>query len=68
MTDPKTESEILFTYVKEMYGNKLTEQQLQEVKGGVEKIVEASLELRKVKLENSDEPFSMFIPYRGGRR
>jgi hypothetical protein len=63
MSDPKNESEILFTLVKQKYGDRLSEEQLIEVKSNVEKIVETAIELREVKLDNSDEPFSVFIPY-----
>ncbi|MCW4048814.1 MAG: hypothetical protein NWE89_03670 [Candidatus Bathyarchaeota archaeon] len=65
MKDSNTEAETLFKLVEQKYGDKLTEEELEEVKKGVERIVEASMELRKVKLENGDEPFSIFKPYRG---
>ena len=58
------ESETLFSLVKEKYRDKITEEELDEVKKGVERIVETSMELRKVELGNWDEPFSVFKPYR----
>jgi hypothetical protein len=58
------EAETLFSLVKEKYGDKITEEELEEVKKAVERIVETSLELRKVELGNWDEPFSVFKPYR----
>ncbi|MBN2334196.1 hypothetical protein JXL21_01465 [Candidatus Bathyarchaeota archaeon] len=63
--DSKTaEAEKLFTLVKERYGDKLTEEELEEVRKNVERIVETSMELRAVELGNWDEPFSVFKPYR----
>ena len=58
------EAETLFSLVKEKYGDKITEEELDEVKKAVERIVETSMELRKVELGNWDEPFSVFKPYR----
>jgi len=58
------EAETLFSLVKEKYGDKITEEELDEVKKAVERIVETSKELRKVELGNWDEPFSVFKPYR----
>jgi len=58
------EAETLFSLVKEKYGDKITEEEFDEVKKAVERIVETSMELRKVELGNWDEPFSVFKPYR----
>jgi hypothetical protein len=58
------EAETLFRLVKEKYGDKIKEDELEEVKKTVERIVETSMELRKVELGNWDEPFSVFKPYR----
>jgi hypothetical protein len=58
------EAETLFSLVKEKYGDKIKEDELDEVKKAVERIVETSMELRKVELGNWDEPFSVFKPYR----
>ena len=58
------EAEILFSLVKEKYGDKITDEELDEVKKAVERIVETSMELRKMELDNWDEPFSVFKPYR----
>ena len=58
------EAETLFSLVKEKYGDKITEEELDEVKKAVERIVETSMELRKVEMGNWDEPFSVFKPYR----
>jgi hypothetical protein len=58
------EAETLFSLVKEKYGDKIAPEELEEVKKAVEKIVETSMELRKVELGNWDEPFTVFKPYR----
>jgi len=58
------EAETLFSLVKKKYGDKIAPEELEEVKKGVERIVETSMELRKVELGNWDEPFSVFKPYR----
>ena len=58
------EAETLFSLVKEKYGDKIAPEELEEVKKAIERIVETSMELRKVELGNWDEPFSVFKPYR----
>jgi hypothetical protein len=62
--DKDFESEILFNLIKENYGCRLNEEQLENIKNNVKKIVQTSKELRKEKLGNWDEPFSVFIPFR----
>ena len=58
------EAEALFQMVSDRYGGRLDAEQLEEVKKGVEAIAEAAQALRAVKLENGDEPLSIFTPYR----
>lgn len=58
------ESKILFKMVQNRYGERLNPEELEEVRKGVEKITETAEALRSVKLENRDEPFSVFKPYR----
>ena len=53
-----------FNIVKRLYGDRLTAEELDEVSKGVVGIVEAAESMRAVKLENGDEPFSVFVPYR----
>lgn len=60
------ESETLFKLVIDQYGDRLTPEELEEVKKGVERIMETAKALREVKLENWDEPFSIFKPFRKG--
>jgi hypothetical protein len=65
MSNESGESEHLFNIIKERYGERLSDDELAEVKKGVEKIVEAAEKLREIRLENGDEPFFVFRPYRG---
>ncbi len=60
------EFEYLFGLVKELYGDRLGPEELEEVRKGVERIVETSEKLRAVRLGNWDEPFFVFRPYRKG--
>ena len=62
----KREAELMFDVVRERYGDRLDDEQLEEVRKGVEDIFEAAQTLREIKLENGDEPFSMFVPFRKG--
>jgi hypothetical protein len=66
MSSESTDKEVdeRFSIVKRLYGDRLTTEQLDEVRKGVVGIVEAAEALRAVKLENGDEPFSVFVPYR----
>jgi len=59
------ESEHLFSIIKERYGDRLTEEQLDDVRLGINRLTEAAKALRKIRLENWDEPFSVFRPYEG---
>ena len=68
MSSSEDESEILFQLVKKNYGNRLSEDELNEVRSNVEKIVETAMELRKIKLDNSDEPFTVFTPFTRAKR
>ncbi len=57
------ESDILFKLVEEKYGDRLTPEELEKVKKGVERVTETARALREVKIENWDEPFIVFRPY-----
>jgi hypothetical protein len=50
--------------VLDRFGDRLTEQQRIEVKKSVEIIVDNTVKMREIRLENSDEPFTVFIPFR----
>ena len=67
MSESKTENpeaETLFQMISDRYGDRLDAEQLEGVRKGVETIAEAAQALRDVKLENGDEPLSIFTPYR----
>ena len=64
-TNPfESDSQFLFDMLKHRYGERLNPEEFAEVKKGVENIQKAADKLRSVKLENSDEPFALFIPHR----
>ena len=65
MSKENKESEHLFEIIRERYGERLSEEELVEVKKGVDRIVEAAEKLREIRLKNGDEPFFVFRPYRG---
>ena len=60
------EAEFLFEMVKDRYGNRLSAEELEEVRKGVLGLVKTAEVLRSVKLGNSTEPFSIFKPYKKG--
>ena len=64
----KREADALFDMLKQRYGHWLVPEELEEVRKGVEGIVEAAEALRAVKLGSNDEPFLLFAPYRNEGR
>ena len=64
MTDSDKETSILMELVKERYGERLTEEQLENVENSLKRVMEAGKALRDTPLENSDEPYNVFKPYR----
>ena len=58
------DTKFLFDMVSRRYGERLTPAELEEVNKGIESIRKMADRLRSVKLENSDEPFALFVPYR----
>ncbi len=60
----ESDGQCLFDMLKRRYDERLNPEELAEVKKGVEAIQQAADKLRAVKLENSDEPLALFIPYR----
>ena len=59
-----SDMEYMFNIVKRRFGDRLTAEELGEVEKMVEGIEKMTASLRAVKLTNSDEPFSRFVPYR----
>lgn len=66
MTD--SEKDHMFKRVKELYGDKLTEEQLAAIEASLDPMISVLEQLRSVPLENSDEPYSVFKPYRKDRQ
>ncbi len=54
------ESEKLYSIVESSFRNQLSPDELKEVKKNLQLIMEASKELRRVKLRNWDEPYFIF--------
>jgi Asp-tRNA(Asn)/Glu-tRNA(Gln) amidotransferase C subunit len=66
MTD--SEKDHIFKRVKELYGDKLTDEQLAAIEASLDPMISVLEQLRSVPLENSDEPYSVFKPYRKDRK
>ena len=67
MSEPATpdpEADALFEIVRQRYGDRLTPEQLDEVRQIVQAQVEAARALRAMRLTNADEPMQPFAPYR----
>ena len=59
-----SDSKGMFQIIKDRYGDRLAPAEVEEVKKGVERVVELGEELRAFKLENGDQPYPSFDPYR----
>ncbi len=57
-------SDEMFQMVRRRYGQNLTKEELEQVQKGIEGIVSAAEAMKAVELKNSDEPHSLFVPYR----
>jgi hypothetical protein len=65
MSDPgaaRSEAEVLFALVRDRYGSRLTPEELETVRAGVNAIVDAARALRAVRLDNSDGPLLPLPP------
>ncbi|MDP2901476.1 MAG: hypothetical protein Q8O47_10990 [Candidatus Bathyarchaeota archaeon] len=61
----KKEADTLFELVKEKYGDRVTADELDEMRKGLDAILSAATAMRAVKLENGDEPYQFFKPSQG---
>ena len=59
------ELESLYNIIRDRFGNRLTLDELEQVKKDLQTISEAAKTLRAVKLSNGDQPFFIFKPYKG---
>jgi len=66
MTD--SEKDHMYRRVKELYGSRLTEDQLAAIKTSLDPMIKVLEQLRSIPLLNSDEPYSVFKPYRKDRQ
>ena len=57
----------MFERIKVLYGDRLDEEQLAAVEASLDPMMTVLEQIRGVPLENSDEPFSVFKPYRKDR-
>ena len=64
MTDSGEETSILLDLVRKRYGDRLTDDQIAEVEKQLKKNLETAEKLRLVELENGDEPYNVFKPFR----
>ena len=54
----------MFERVKTLYGDRLDEEQLAAVEASLDPMITVLEQLRSIPLENSDEPYNVFKPYR----
>ena len=59
-----SEVERLFALIADRYGARLTPAELDEVRRGVEAVVNGARALRAMRLGNTDEPMQPFSPFR----
>jgi len=58
----KPEAEILFTLIETRYGDRVTPDELEEMRKSLNAILDGATAMRAIKLENSDEPHQFFKP------
>ena len=61
-TAPDPETDTLFEIVRQRYGARLTEEQVDALRKIVRAQVDMARALRAVRLTNADEPFQQFSP------
>ncbi len=62
----ETEIELRLALLRHWYGDLLSEEQWVDVREGVrEELVEVADAIRSIELGYDDEPFPLFVPYRG---
>lgn len=67
MFNSKTEKELMFESIKKLYGDRLDKEQLAAIEATLDPMISVIEEIRGIPLENSDEPYSVFKPYRKDR-
>jgi hypothetical protein len=66
MSDKRGDNEaaILLELIKHRHGHRLDPGQLDDLREAVDGVARAAESMRSVRLENSDEPRFIFVPYR----
>ncbi len=64
----QNEVEDHFKLIIDRFGQRLTQEERDEVKKALEANLDTAYSLRAIELKNSDEPFSIFKPIRGRAR
>ena len=64
MNNPKIEKEHMFNRIKLLYGDRLNDEQLESVKENIDTVLKNLEQIRTIQLENKDEPYTVFQPYR----
>jgi hypothetical protein len=67
MSDSRTEKDFIFERIKTLYGDRLDDDQLKAIEDSLEPMISVLEEIRNYPLLNSDEPYSVFKPYRKDR-
>ena len=63
----ESKPDALFEMVRERYGDRLSPDEIEEVREAVQGMADAAEAIRAEKLDNGVEPFSVFTPYRKER-
>jgi hypothetical protein len=58
----KSEAEILLNLVETRYRDRVTPEELEEIRKGLDAILESAKDMHTIKLENGDEPYQFFKP------
>jgi hypothetical protein len=56
MTTPNREAETLLALIQARYGDRVTPDELEEIRKGLDAILDGARAMRAIKLENGDEP------------
>ena len=65
MLDTEYEKEHMFNQIRREYGERLDDEQLKLIKENLDTVISALEQIRKIQLENQDEPFIIFKPLTG---
>jgi hypothetical protein len=68
MGNSRTEKAFIFERVKALYGDRLDDEQLAAIEASLDPMIKVLEEIRKTPLLNSDEPYTVFKPYRKDRK